>query len=472
VRIALVNTNRITPPVAPIGLDYVAEALRASGHRPELLDLCWEEKWEPAIARFLARGEFGLVGVTVRNTDDCSFATRESFLSEAAAMTRCLRDHTAAPIVLGGVGFSVMPENVLAHCGADFGIRGEGEFALAELAGRLEKELPWDDIPGLVARSGNTWRANPVTARPLTGLPPMSRDFADNRRYFREGGQAGIETKRGCPRRCIYCADPLAKGKYVRVRPPSAVADELSRLVAMGIDHVHTCDSEFNIPEDHALAVCREIVRRGLGERLRWYAYCAPLPFTAELADFMRRAGCAGINFGTDSGDDRMLGLLRRDFRAEDILRTVRLCKKTCITVMLDLLIGAPGETRESVVRTIEVMKEANPDRAGVAVGVRIYPGTEMAGLVADGDGKKGLLGGDDLAKPVFFLEPEVAPFLFDLLDDLTRGDSRFLFFDPTRPEKNYNYNANRVLVDAIRAGHRGAYWDILRRISGPGRSG
>ncbi|MGZ8462675.1 MAG: tryptophan 2-C-methyltransferase, partial [Candidatus Deferrimicrobiaceae bacterium] len=94
-RVALVNTNRITPPVAPIGLDYVAETLRASGHRPEILDLCWEERWEPVIAQFLANGEFGLVGVTVRNTDDCSFATRESFLPEAAAMTRCLRDHTA-----------------------------------------------------------------------------------------------------------------------------------------------------------------------------------------------------------------------------------------------------------------------------------------------------------------------------------------------------------------------------------------
>ena len=65
-RIALVNTNRITPPVAPIGLDYVAETLRASGHRPELLDLCWEERWEPAIARFLANGQFGRVERRVR----------------------------------------------------------------------------------------------------------------------------------------------------------------------------------------------------------------------------------------------------------------------------------------------------------------------------------------------------------------------------------------------------------------------
>jgi hypothetical protein len=213
----------------------------------------------------------------------------------------------------------------------------------------------------------------------------------------------------------------------------------------MGIDHVHTCDSEFNIPGDHALEVCREIIRRGLGERLRWYAYCAPLPFTPELADLMRRAGCAGINFGADSGDDRMLGRLR--------------------TVMIDLLIGAPGETRESIVRTVEEMKKAEPDRVGVAVGVRVYPGTELAGLVAMRSGKEGLTGDRELAEPVFFLEPEVSPFVFDLLEDLTRGDDRFLFFDPARPEKNYNYNANRLLTEAIRSGFRGAYWDILRRI-------
>jgi hypothetical protein len=102
-RVALVNTNRITPPVAPIGLDYVAEALCAAGHEADILDLCWEERWEPAIARFLGSGEYGLIGVTVRNTDDCSFATRESFLPTLSSMVECIRKHTGAPIVLGGV---------------------------------------------------------------------------------------------------------------------------------------------------------------------------------------------------------------------------------------------------------------------------------------------------------------------------------------------------------------------------------
>ena len=470
-RVALVNTNRITPPVAPIGLEYVAEALCASGQEVDILDLCWEERWEEAIATFFGNREYGMIGVSVRNTDDCSFATRESFLPAVAAMVETIRQHSEAPIVLGGVGFSIMPEMVLAQCGVDAGIWGEGEFPLICLAERLEDNRPWEDIPGLVARRSGGWRRNPGSFRPLTDLPPMRRGFLDNRRYFREGGQAGIETKRGCPRRCIYCADPVAKGKRVRVRPPGAVADELARLVAMGIDHVHTCDSEFNIPGEHALAVCQEIVRRGLGERLRWYAYCAPVPFTKELADLLHRAGCAGINFGADSGDDRMLQVLRRDFRAEDILRTSRLCREAGITVMFDLLVGAPGETRGSIVRTIEVMKEAESDRAGVAVGVRVYPGTEMAGRIARGDGKKGLVGGEDLSKPVFFVEPEVAPSVFGLLEDLTKDDTRFLFFDPGRPEKNYNYNANRVLAEAIRAGYRGAYWDILRRCNTPDRT-
>ncbi len=463
-RVALVNTNRIRPPVAPIGLDYVAEALRAAGHDVFLLDLCWEDPWEDAVDRFFRQEEYGLVGVTVRNTDDCSLPTRESFLPGCARIVGSIRGRTAAPVVLGGVGFSVMPEAVLSRCGAQAGIRGDGEFAFPRLAGLLENGGRIDDLPGLVVLRNGRWRANPVSFEPLSGLPAMSRGFVDNRRYFREGGQAGIETKRGCPCPCAYCADPIAKGKRSRLRPPEAVADECARLIATGVDHVHTCDSEFNVPAAHATAVCREIVRRGLGERLRWYAYCAPAPFTPELAALMRRAGCAGINFGADSGDDAMLARLGRAFRADDIRHTVRVCREAGIAVMLDLLLGSPGETRESVARTIALVKDAGPDRAGIAVGVRVYPGTEIACAVARGELAKGLIGGEDLSGPVFFVEPRIAPSLLDLIGELTRGDDRFLFFNPATPESNYNYNANDVLCAAIRAGSRGAYWDILRR--------
>ena len=463
-RVALVNTNRIRPPVAPIGLDYVAEAVAAAGHEVRLLDLCWEDRPEDALDRFFGTREFGLVGVTIRNTDDCSLPTRESFLPGCARIVARIRERAGAPVVLGGVGFSVMPEAVLARCGADAGIRGDGELAFAHLAGRLAAGRGIDDLPGLLLLRNGRLRVNPVSFGPLSGLPPMSRSFADNRRYFREGGQAGIETKRGCPCSCAYCADPLAKGNASRLRPPEAVVFELARLIEMGIDHVHTCDSEFNVPAAHAEAVCREILRSGLAGKLRWYAYCAPAPFTRDLADLMRRAGCAGINFGADSGDDGMLARLGRAFRGEDIRNAVRFCREAGIAVMLDLLLGSPGETRESVARTIALVKDAGPDRAGVAVGVRVYPGTAIAGAVTRGEARNGLIGGDDLSAPVFFVEPELAPVLFRLIEDLTGDDDRFLFFNPATPESNYNYNANEILSAAIRKGHRGAYWDILRR--------
>ncbi len=463
-RVALVNTNRIRPPIAPIGLDYVAESLAEAGHDVSLLDLCWEDRWEDAVDRFFRARDYGLVGVTIRNTDDCSLPTRESFLPAGARIVGRIRGLTGSPVVLGGVGFSVMPEAVLERCGAEAGIRGDGEFAFRRLAGRLEKGDRVDDIPGLVVRQDGRWRANPASFRLLSGLPTMSRRFADNRRYFREGGQAGVETKRGCPCRCTYCADPLAKGTRSRLRPPEAVAGELERLVGLGIDHIHTCDSEFNVPEAHAAAVCTEIVRRRLGEKFRWYAYCAPAPFTRDLAGLMRRAGCAGINFGADSGDDRMLARLGRGFGADDVRNAVRFCREAGIAVMLDLLLGSPGETGESVARTFALVKEANPDRAGVAVGVRVYPGTGIARAILAGEAAGGMIGDGDLSAPAFFVEPGVAGDLYGAIEDLTRGDERFLFFNPAAPESNYNYNANDVLSAAIREGHRGAYWDILRK--------
>jgi radical SAM superfamily enzyme YgiQ (UPF0313 family) len=341
---------------------------------------------------------------------------------------------------------------------------GQVVVSIVELANRIEKGRGWFDLPNLICRHNDHWQRNAPCYPPLGNLPPMSRMWIDNRRYFRQGGQVGIETKRGCPNFCIYCADPVAKGNQTRTRPPQAVVDELESLLTQGIDHIHTCDSEFNIPEAHAQEVCQEIIRRRLGEKLRWYAYCAPVPFSAELARTMRSAGCMGINFGVDSGDGEMLRRLKRNFFPEDILNTVRWCKESGIAVMLDLLLGSPGETRESILRTIELMRLSDPDRVGVAVGVRVYPGTELADQVMRGELRKGLVGGQDRFEPLFFLDPQVAPFVFDLLDQLIGDDRRFFFFDPSRPEKNYNYNANQRLSEAIQKGYRGAYWDILRR--------
>jgi tryptophan 2-C-methyltransferase len=454
-KIGLINTNRLQPPVAPIALDYLAEALHSAGHDIALLDLCWED--DSAIIKFLNDAEFGMIGMTLRNTDDCAFTSRQSFLGDFAGLVKIVRENTAAPIVVGGVGFSVMPERILALSNADYGVWGEGEFVLPRLADRLSKRQPIEDLPGLVWCDRGTWRRNPPIFGQLADLPLMQRRWVDNRRYFQQGGQAGFETKRGCSASCTFCADPVAKGREVRLRPPKMVVEELMHLLAQGIDVFHTCDGEFNISMPHALEVCREMERQGLGTKVRWYAYCSPAPFSPELAQAMRTAGCAGIDFGADHGNPSMLKRLGRNFGPDDVRNATRWSKEAGMAVMLDLLLGAPGETKEGIEQTVNMVRQAGPDLAGVSLGVRLFPGTELTAQVGD----------EEKEEPAFFLEPQIAPFVFDWMNALVGNDPRFLFFDPSKPKQNYNYNSNQRLVDAIREGYRGAFWDILRVYSG-----
>jgi hypothetical protein len=244
------------------------------------------------------------------------------------------------------------------------------------------------------------------------------------------------------------------------------VTTELENLLGQGIDHIHTCDSEFNIPFGHAEQVCEEIIRSGLGDRLRWYAYCTPAPFTRHLARLMHRAGCVGINFGADSCDETMLRRLRRGYNPEHILNTVRFCREEGIVVMLDLLFGAPGESRVSIRETLDLVRTCGAERIGVSTGIRVWPGTDMARQVQDRFLKAGISGGETVLEPQFFIEPALSTGIFDHIDRLIGDDERFFFFNAGDREKNYNYDNNEVLVDAIAAGQRGAYWDILRRIA------
>jgi hypothetical protein len=458
---ALVNTNRMKPPVAPIGLEYVAEAMRSFGHGPDILDLNFEKRPESTVARFFENESYDLVGLTLRNTDDCAYTSRRSFTAGFLSLVSDIRSRTDAVILLGGVGFSVMPELILENSEADAGVWGEGEFMFPEIAARIEKKEEWKTLPNLVVCQDGGWQKKHVKAGLPGRLPLFRRDIFDNRRYFREGGQAGFETKRGCNRSCIYCADPVAKGKRISTRPPGSVVHELSSLLDQGIDVFHTCDSEFNIPIGHAIRVCEAMVEKGLGKKIRWYAYCAPVPFTTELAKLMRRSGCIGINFGVDSGDKDMLKRLGRDFGPQEVTDAVKICRDEKITVMADLLIGGPGESRESIMRSIDLVRGAGPHRIGINAGVRVYPGTPLSEMVKQFS--DGLVGDKDPWGPLFYCEPDIARDISSIVQRATENDERFLFFDPSVPSKNYNYNDNTRLVRAIEEGHRGAYWDILR---------
>jgi radical SAM superfamily enzyme YgiQ (UPF0313 family) len=186
----------------------------------------------------------------------------------------------------------------------------------------------------------------------------------------------------------------------------------------------------------------------------------------------MAEAGCAGINFGVDHSHPDMLEALGRQHGPEDLKRAVDATHRAGLPIMFDLLLGGPGETRETIREAIEFCREIEVPRVGTNCGIRVYPGTALAreimqqGPLQENPNMEGRLeGNENLLYPVFFVSQEMGRGWQDYLISLVRNDARFLLPIKESKQANYNYNENEVLVKALRDGHRGAFWDILRRV-------
>jgi len=469
--VTLVNTNSMKPPISPLGLDYLAQSLVERGLKVAVLDLCFSPDPLSEIENYFTKNHPRIVGINIRNTDDCVYASQDFFLPGIRRIVDEVKKRTSAPIVLGGSGFSVMPKRILGYCDINLGMVGDCEESFPLLIQHILKGRDIKGIPGLIYKDGNGLVSTGFPHLDLRKLPLQSRDFVDNERYFEEGGMGSIETKRGCNQGCIYCADPLIKGKKIRLRPPDHVVWELKRLLQKGINYVHICDSEFNLPPEHAESVCQEIIKERVHTKLHWYAYCSPSPFSRKLAVLMHKAGCAGVDFGVDSGSDKMLKTLGRSFSSREIEETAKLCHRHGIVFMYDLLLGGPGEDKETLRDTIELMKRVGPDRVGITIGARVYPGTSLSSsILKQGPFEKNRhLHGEtpdrDFFRPIFYLSSQLGDGIFPHVEKLVGDDERFFFPKDVGKSKNYNYNQNIALIEAIRKGHRGAYWDILRRM-------
>ena len=473
--VLLINPIRIRPVVAPIGLDYIGYALKQAGYEIDLIDHAFSDLKE-SLQQYFRNNNPLAIGITVRNTDTCLFQGQAFFLDEIRELITYLVSIQDAPIILGGIGFSIAPKAVMEYCGAEFGVWGEGEAALPRFLNTLQTDQDFTRVPNLIFRKGERLIQNPTEFIDLKESQPP-RDLINNERYFTEGGQGNIETKRGCDQKCIYCADPICKGSKIRLKPPKSVCAEFQALIDQGVNCFHLCDSEFNNHLSHAKEVCREIIQANLQTQMTWYTYCCPKPFDEELAQLMKEAGCAGINFGVDSGDDDMLRTLGRSYHSKAIVRLTEICKAHEIVLMHDLLIGGPGETKTSIKTTIDLMQEVQPDRAGFSIGVRIYPGTELAQIIQE-EGplmqNSNIYGVKEntpaFLKPLYYLSSDMGgESVFSYISQLVGKDPMWFFADPTDQDANYNYNENFVLVDAIKKGYRGAYWDIMRRLKHTG---
>jgi len=390
----------------PLGLGLVAAATRNAGHEVAFLDLLNEAEPDVAVPRAIKAERPEVIGISVRNIDDQVRDRPRFLLEQVKPVVEACRSRTSVPIVLGGAGYSIFPEAALAYLGADFGVRGDGEAVFPALLERLEKggdpaALPGVHVAGRPCEDGPLFRddldAYPLWDRALSlAADPASPDL-----------WIPVQSRRGCPNDCSYCSTAVIQGRTIRRRSPREVAEVVALLAEAGYPRFYFVDNSFNIPESHALEVCRWM--KALAPGAAWRCILYPHLVSEPLVRAMAEAGCVEVSLGFESGCGAILREMNKRFTPSDVRGASDLLAAHGIRRIGFLLLGGPGETRETVEESLGFAESLDLDFLKVTVGIRIYPRTPLAQRAVE---ERMIASGDDLLRPTFYLAPGLEPWI------------------------------------------------------------
>jgi len=407
-RVLLISANReeINMPTLPLGLGCVAAAARRAGHDVAFLDLMLVDDYRRALKNRIADFNPEAIGVSVRNIDDQAMGSANFMLAQAAEAVELCRRLSQAPVVLGGAGYSIFPQSALEYLGADMGIQGEGEIAFPLLLSQIEAKKDLATVPGLYLR-GHGQQAERRFIRNLDALALPEPSLItppdlQNQHYW-----LPFQTRRGCPLNCSYCSTSTIEGRLIRKRSPEAAVQELAGWAAAGFSKVFFVDNTFNLPEAYAVELCRRITAAGL--KLNWRCIVYPGRVSRKLVAAMAAAGCKEVSLGFESGHPMMLRHMNKRFSPADIRRASDMLADAGIRRMGFLLLGGPGETRESVAASFDFVEELNLDALKITIGIRIYPYTKLARIAVE----EGLISPEDnLLRPRFYCVKDLEAWL------------------------------------------------------------
>jgi radical SAM superfamily enzyme YgiQ (UPF0313 family) len=403
------NTEKINMPALPLGVACVAAATQEAGHEVAIVDLMTEKD-----ARWVLKGAIegfrpDLIGISVRNIDDQNMEHTRFLLDPVKEIVAVCRSFSEAKIVLGGAGYSIFPEVALSFLGADMGIQGEGEVIFPDLIERIERGASLLGLSGLFL-PGLSLPCERMFAKSLDRLPLPNADLL-SLPFQKEELWMPIQTRRGCPLACSYCSTGIIEGRRLRRHSPKTIVEWIARWRKAGVHQFYFVDNTFNLPPSYAEEICLELIDQDLD--IKWWSILYPKHVDDKVAAYMARAGCEQVSIGFESGSERILKNMNKRFTIKEVRQISEVLSEQGIKRMGFLLLGSPGETRESVEESLVFADSLKLDSLKITVGVRIYPHTSLANKAVE----EGMIAShDELLFPRFYLAKGLADWVPETL--------------------------------------------------------
>jgi radical SAM family protein len=430
-KVLLISPNMSRPPVMPIGMRYIADAVIRSGHQVACLDLCFEDptRIEAVVSRRICEYSPDVIGISLRNLDveDPDRLNRYNLanynltnynivnynLATYSREAKCrptnlecydrtfeaCKRNTDSLIILGGAAFTLIPKQFLTRYDGSVGIAGPGEQKFVRLLDAISKGEPIQSINGVVTAESPDSAFNGVTSEPLLSIPTLSEIQIPA--YLTADSEYSIQSKRGCVYKCIHCSYPLIEGNRIRTHDPVEVATLMDSILQQGIKRFRFVDSVFNNPVSHAVAVCEQIARIAR-QPVEFIVNCSPKKFPRKLALALKESGCSKVIFGTDTASTKMLKAMKKPFTTEDIQRVTETCKSVGLYFEHHMLLGGPGETLDTANESLRFMDLLDCP-VFVDLGIQVYENTTLARLL-----NAAPMSTEEFVPPIF-IEPKVA---------------------------------------------------------------
>jgi radical SAM superfamily enzyme YgiQ (UPF0313 family) len=363
----------------PVGVAYLAAVLEKNGYEVMVLDCPALKMTYSKIEQEIRRFEPDIVGIT----------SVTATFSSALKVARTIKEsYPRALIVFGGPHVTIMDEQSLREQKeVDVIVRGEGEQTIVDLARCVSDS----GVKSIDKVAGITFRKNGQIVRTpdrpyiqnLDELPYPAYHYFPLRKY-RIFGKLGLPmiTSRGCPLQCTFCLVPRIAGNDFRARNVKNVVDEIEWMKDQyKPDFITFNDDIFTFNKERVLDFCSEIKRRNI--KLPWDCQTRVDCVSKEILGKMKAANCQLVNFGAESGCQKMLDAMRKGTTVHQNEIAIKWTKGAGLSVAMSLIVGYPGETKESLKQTFDFIRKAEPDDVYLYLATP-YPSTELRDRVKD----------------------------------------------------------------------------------------